>query len=386
MAVKKKMTLPVDKVAGAESWFLRKGNVDAAVTQVGGHLAPVCFKIGKKVVQPYAVAPWTTESIAATEPPLMHVLRGDFFCMPFGGNATVYGKEKHPVHGQTANLKWKLSDVKQTDTELAATFSLRTTIRPGRVQKMIRLVADHHCIYSRHTLSGFSGPMPLGHHATLKFPDEPMSGFLSTSPFSFGQVYPAAFENPAVGGYQSLKPGAIFKSLLKVPMIDGSHADLTHYPARFGFEDLVMLVANPRQRLGWTAVAFPREGYVWFALKDTQVLRNTVMWMSNGGRHYAPWNSRHTHVLGLEEVTSYFHCGLAESANPNPLSRKGMSTAIELNPQKPTVVNYIMGVVGIPQDFDRVAAIHADADRKHLTLVSTAGHEVRTPVDLGFLY
>ena len=86
MAVHKKAVLPVAKVAGVDSWFLRKGHVDAALTEVGGHLGPVCFKLGNKVVQPYSVAPWATETISPTEPTIMRVLRGDFFCMPFGGN------------------------------------------------------------------------------------------------------------------------------------------------------------------------------------------------------------------------------------------------------------------------------------------------------------
>jgi len=71
-------------------------------------------------------------------------------------------------------------------------------------------------------------------------------------------------------------------------MITGQCTDLSKYPARRGFEDLVMIVSDPSVRLDWTAAAFPTLGYVWFGLKDVKVLRNTVFWFSNGGRHYAP--------------------------------------------------------------------------------------------------
>lgn len=379
--------LPVENVSGASSWLLHKGHVEAALTQDGGFLAPVTFKIGSKRVAPYSVAPWALENLSDPSYTTgLKVLRGDFFCAPFGANALPFRGEMHPSHGESANSRWTFTGARQSARELVADFHLKTSIRPGEIQKQIRLVGSHTCLYNRHTLSGFSGPMPLGHHATIKFPDEPMSGHISCAPFIHGQVFPDAFENPATKGYQSLKPGSIFKSLRQVEMIDGAMADLTHYPARPGFEDLVMMVTNPKQRLGWNAVTFPRDGYVWFALKDTQVLRNTVLWISNGGRHYAPWSGRHCHVMGIEDVTANFHYGLTESARDNPLSRAGMPTAIELSPEKPLVVNYIMGVVGIPGGFDRVAGIKPTDDRKAIILSSCSGHEVTAPVDLDWLF
>jgi hypothetical protein len=109
-------------------------------------------------------------------------------------------------------------------------------------------------------------------------------------------------------------------------------ADLSRYPARRGFEDLVMLVSDPDASFSWTAVTFPGQRYVWFAVKDPRVLASTILWLSNGGRHYAPWNSRHVNVMGLEEVTGHFHDGLAESAAENPISRRGYRTCFELDP------------------------------------------------------
>lgn len=380
------LVLPFEKVLGADSWTLNKGHVEAAITRLGGHIAPVHFKIGTKRISPYSVAPWAQEQVDPSTPHILRVLRGDFFCAPFGGNGTAFNGEKHPVHGEPANNQWDLVEAKQSSRELIAEFSLKTSIRPGEVRKLVRICGAQTCLYQRHTLTGFSGALPMGHHAMLKFPDEPMSGLISTSPFVYGQVFPGAFENPAVGGYQALKPGATFKDLHQVPTNDGATTDISHYPVRPGFEDLAMIVANPKQRLGWTAVTFPREGYVWFALKDTHVLRNTVFWISNGGRHYAPWSSRHTHVLGVEDVTAYFHYGVAESTNPNPISKDGHPTAIELKPDVPTVINYIQGVAAIPHGFDRVTGIKAAEDRKSITLTSTANHEVTVPVDLDFLW
>ena len=174
-------------------------------------------------------------------------------------------------------------------------------------------------------------------------------------------------------------------SLKKVPTQKGETADLTRYPARRGFEDLVMLVSDADAPFAWTAVSFPKERYVWFALKDPRVLRETVFWLSNGGRHYPPWNSRHINVMGLEEVTSFFHLGLAESARKNPISRKGFPTCLALNPKQPLVVPYIMGVAGIPAGFDRVASIRAVQGNRAIILESASGKQAKTAVDLNFL-
>jgi hypothetical protein len=135
----------------------------------------------------------------------------------------------------------------------------------------------------------------------------------------------------------------------------------------------------------WTAVTFPRERYVWFALKDPRVLRGTIFWLSNGGRHYPPWNGRHVNVLGLEEVTSYFHFGMAESARKNPLSKRGFATCVSLDPRKPLVVTYIMGVAKIPVGFDRVASIKAARGGHAVLLESDSGKQVEAAVELDFL-
>ena len=176
-------------------------------------------------------------------------------------------------------------------------------MRKGQVDKFLTLIDGHTALYSCHVVSGMQGPMSVGHHALLKFPLG-AAGRISTSRFEHGQVLPSAFESPEGGGYQSLRPGAVFRSLERVPLQDGSHADLTAFPARAGYDDLVLVAAPARLPLAWSAVTFSQPPYVWFALRDPRSLRSTLLWMSNGGRHYPPWNGEHTRVLGIEDVTA----------------------------------------------------------------------------------
>jgi len=372
-------------ILGQPSWRIASDRVEAFVTELGGQLAPVTFDRQGRKIAPYSVAPWAEEKLDRNMPAILQALRGDFFCLPFGGNATPYRGEKHPMHGETANAKWRLESEERGGGRHRLHLRLKTKVRPGRVDKEITLVDGEDTVYSRHTVSGMSGPMCLGHHAMLKFPEAEGSGAISTSRFVYGQVLPAVFEQPELGGYSSLKMGAEFQSLQSVPMAAGGLADLSRYPARRGFEDLVMVVSEPGLPLAWTVVAFPRQRFVWFALKDAKVLGGTVLWMSNRGRHYAPWSSRHVNVMGLEEVTANFHLGLAASAAPNPISGKGWPTCLNLERERPLVVNYIMGVAAIPAGFDRVAAIEPGADRRSITLRSASGRKAAARVDLEFL-
>ena len=368
-------------VSGQPSWRIATREVEAFVTRRGGHLGPVTFDRAGRRVQPYAVAPWCREPGSKRLIPLLHALRGDFFCLPFGGNGTPFRGEGHPPHGETANADWQFESCTGSELHL----SMCTKVRAGRVDKRIRLCEGHQAVYLQHVISGMRGPMSLGHHAMLKFPDELGSGAISTSPFVHGQVCPGGFEKPEQRGYCALQAGAVFDSLARVPLGSGGVADVSRYPARRGFEDMLMLVGAPDAALGWTAVTFPRERYVWFALKDPRVLRQTILWISNGGRHYAPWNGRHVNVMGLEEVTAYFADGLAPSARPNALTRRGYATSLMLNPRRPTVVNYIMAVAAIPAGFTRVVDITAAADRQSVVLRGAGGRSVRVPLDAGFL-
>ena len=372
--------MKAEKVMGESSWTLHSDCVSAALTRNGGHVGPVEFELGGRVVAPMHVAPWAGQRTAATLMPILRVLRGDFFCMPFGGNTRAWHGEKHPVHGETANGTWSGERLETLGKWTCLRASMETNTRPARVEKMIALRAGDPAVYSRHVISGARGPMCLGHHAMLNCAKSPIR--LSASAFVRGQVFPHAFENPAEGGYSSLKPGGLFKSLAKVPLSTGGYADLSRFPAREGFEDLVMISSDPRSDFAWTAAVFSGEGYLWFTLRDPRVLASTVLWHSNGGRHYAPWNGRHRGVIGIEDVTAYFHCGLADSAGPNPVNKAGIPTSVSL--EKAVPVNSIFGVASVPRGFDVVEKVLRVEGG--LEFVSPGGKRALVSLDSGFLY
>ena len=340
------------------SAILSTKEVEVAVTKLGGNMAPVTFfRDSAKPVQPYHISPWQDEKPVKMPAPVLVTLRGDFFCVPFGGNSDAVGGEKHPPHGEIVGDPWKVVGTKKTGDVTTLTMGIDTKVRKGHVTKELSLVDGQNVVYSRHTIEGFAGRAPLGHHATLAMPEKEGAVRIATSAIRFGMTCPSLFSDPKSREYQALLPGAKWNDLSKVPVAwkDAPDADLTKLPGRYGYADLVQLVNEPVGP-AWTTATFTDAGYMWFSLKDPAVLKTTVFWMENHGRHGHPWNGRNN-CLGLEDVTAFFADGLSASIKDNVLTKEGVDTALELSADKPTSVNYIQGVVKVPEGFDVVKSV-----------------------------
>jgi hypothetical protein len=306
-------------------------------------------------------------------------LRGDFFCLPFGGNAAAFNGEQHPPHGETATAEWSLaSDAPLADGTSRLALSLETRLRPGRVTKEIFLRPGQPVIYQRHLIEGFAGPTPLGHHATLAMPDDEGIFAISTSPFRLGMTNPGVFSDPAIGEYQALALGATFTDLARVPSLfkEPAEVDCSRLPARRGYTDLLIVVADADALAGrpaWTAAVNTRDHWVWFSLRNPAVLPTTAFWIENRGRHSFPWNGRNQ-CLGLEDICGFFADGLVPSVEPNLLSQQGIPTAIKLTAENPTDVRSIQAAVPVPASFDRVAEI--EFTDTGVVLVAASGEQV----------
>jgi len=370
------------------AWVLQNDTVSLAVTQTGGHIAPATFNRNSPTpIQPYYVSPWQDEPRQQPFPaPVLKALRGDFFCLPFGGNNLAVNGESHPPHGEIAGMEWKSAGLQRSGAVTSLTLTADTQVRRGRVTKTLLLKNGQNVIYSTHVISGFAGAAPLGHHATLAMPAEPGSVRIATSPLKFGMTCPGIFSDPKNREYQRLLPGQRWSSLNAVPQAwkDSPDADLTRLPGPVGYADLVQIFpATPASgQPAWVTATFQKAGYLWFSMKDPAVLNSTVFWMEHRGRHGFPWNGRNN-CLGLEDVTAFFAEGLKASVEPNELTKQGIATAVLLKQDQPTAVHYLQGAVSIPQDFDAVAAVDF-ADAK-VVFRAVSGASVVVPVHYQFV-
>lgn len=372
------------EILGQPSWVIANDSVELAVTKCGAHMAPVTFYLNTDhPVQPYYIGFSHNRQCAAAGRP--EVMRGDFFCLPFGANATSYNGEKHPSHGETARSPWSLVEAHAEGSRTTIALAIEPKVRAGRVTRELSLISGQNVVYDRTTIEGFSGKTTMGHHAILALPKKERALLVSGSPFALGMTCSYPFSDPAQGEYQSLQVGAKFDDLARVPSIfkNADDVDCSAYPARCGFTDLLQVWSCPNLKgVAWVAAMNTQESYLWFALKDPSVLPSRVFWIENHGRHKQPWSGQ-TCCLGVEDACTFFDEGIAESCVTNQIAELGFPTCHALSGEKPFVVTYIQGVVRTPHGFDRVRSVDFGIDG--VTFNAENGQRVPALVDLAFL-
>jgi len=361
----------METIHGAPSFPLKNDLVSLFLTRDGGHLAPASFILGDRVVSPYALAPWTPGEVDPGLPVLLKNLRGDFLCLPFGP------QEGGPPHGETANNEWSLV----SEGENSITLGIGASDVSASVSKTVSLRPGQTAIYYEHRISGLDGDFSYGNHPILDLSSvKEGEARVSVSPFRWASVYPEWFSNPADGANQGLRIGAIFSDLREVPLANGGVTDLTRYPSRPGTDDLVMMVsedATAEQPFAWNAVVM--DGYVWFSLKTPADFPSTMFWLSNGGRSAAPWNSRHTGRIGIEDVCSHF-CDGVDISRKDLLRNIGVPTTRRFSKDQPVTLRNIQAVAAIPENFGLVETITPSGESE-VTLTDENGLSVTAAVD-----
>ena len=363
----------------APGWRLAGNNVEFFVTRTGAQLAPAVFRLPSgRTVEPYYLSPWQFESRPEITDPVLKSMRGDFFCLPFGGNAEEVDGERHPGHGETAGSDWTLA----AETDAALTLEIRPRVRPGLVRRTIALHGEDTALYLRHELTGFHGAMPLGSHPILQMPEEGETMYLCSSKFRLGLTRPGVFSDPAQREYQQLAAGELFTELTALPLASRypATADYSVFPPRRGFADLFCLLKRREDGPAWMAAVYPERGYLWFALKNVEQLPATAIWTSNSGRYHPPWNGD-VRCFGVEEICGAFDFGLKASLEENLISRAGFPTAIELDGG--VEVRLIEGVAELPAGFGRALAADFQTDR--IDFIDGAGLRATARVRPGFL-
>lgn len=331
--------------------------VSTGLFLTGGTLKAPEFHMDGGVFAPLHVAPWINSPDEEVEGRLGN-LQGDFFCCPFGANLTPVDGVQHPLHGFCCHEPWEALE----SDDLRGLF--RFTKGDVTIEKELWLGSDHPALYQRHTLKG-KGKAVYGHHAMLQTFGKNVRWW--TSRFHHGQVFPGIFEGPETQGRQALAPGGQFTRLDWVPG-EGRCYDISRRPHAPGCEDLCQIFQIPERRVAWHAALFPGEpDRLWVSVKAIDTLPATVIWMSEGGRDYAPWNGRHKGVLALEETCSHFHYGLAESIKA---SRPDRITCGDLD-DGPIVTRTGMTCLEVSFKFKEVLDVHVHPD--HLVICTDGG-------------
>lgn len=294
-------------------------SVDLAV----GHLANLVIEGSDRELRPLHRAPWADwppEQLPAHLPEGVRRLSGDFLCAPFSRSDV----EEAPLHGWPANSAWDVVESAATDGGWRVLFRLKCKVMGATVDKILTLRDHHPFLYQEHVFLGGSGAISVAHHTMTQMG---AGGRLAFSPKRLVVTPEQAPEPDPARGRSLLAYPARALKLEQFPTANGTFTDLTEYRAQGRHEDFVTLVEAEHDGLAWTAVARQAEDDLVLVLKNPAQLPVTMLWISNGGRDYAPWNGRDG-VLGIEDGRAAI--GHAASLGDNWLTREGVSTALEL--------------------------------------------------------
>jgi len=317
-----------------------------------GHIAELRIREGDRTLSPLHRAPWVDDPSAEFSdgtPPNVQRLSGDFLCAPFGRNDI----ETAPSHGWPANSAWDHIETIAGEDRLTAVFRLQKTVMGAVVEKRITLIAGHPFIYQEHSFTDGAGAVSAAHHVMVHMED---GGDLAVSPKQSARTPPEALEADPSRGRSILAYPAKTADLTAFPLANGALADLTRYPVAQNHEDFLTLVETPGSPLGWSVVSRKAEHDRIIVLKRPDVLPVTMLWMSNGGRDYAPWSGRHTGVLGIEDGRASAS-GHADSVRENELNRSGIPTAFDLASERRIVMRQIVGACAAGQGEDRLGDV-----------------------------
>ncbi len=305
----------------------------AEVLSTAAVLADCSFALPGGPFRPYARAPWMG---TVDDPAIIGHLRelgGDFVCVPFGsGHDPLAGAPEwaelvqeppyRPVHGPAGDAEWTLVRQDAHSVTLALDYPedslvarLERTVagRPGAPALDSELV-----IHPRR-----SGRLSVGLHPILRLPET--NGRLRlAADFAFGIVHP-----------RHAAPGAAleFSSLSAVPF-RGSVIDFSQVPV--GEPNLSVQLCGMQ---GPLRAEFLDEGAGIVLDWDRAVLPSLQLWCTDRGIPMPPWNSRYRGI-GVEPIASAFDCNTALSTRDNPISRRGVATAVELHAGVPLSIHH----------------------------------------------
>ncbi|OLC67538.1 MAG: hypothetical protein AUG06_05050 [Actinobacteria bacterium 13_1_20CM_2_65_11] len=337
------------------SWTIQSRLVRAEIQTLGGMLGPAWFDLGDRKVQPFVIAPWSDEVGPEYEklPRILQRLRGEWPCVPFGmsearkdlppdwrPDVTSSGDYVDPdLHGYSSNSHWQLVRVEPRRIELVLEYPPLHPIR--RVVRTITASEEAPALeISLMVQSRAGSDLPIGVHPVLRLPDSPRMASLDFGGAPRAWTSPTPVE-PGISRFKSDVRNAL---LTQMPTVSASGAqqteNMTRLPLPYPTEELVLVVGHH----GSAMLTNHDESYSVSVSWDAEVFPACMLWLSNHGRDYHPWNRRFL-GLGVEPIRSAFDLGaIVSRSRSNPLWRSGIPCTYSFSPEQDLETTYSIAV------------------------------------------
>jgi hypothetical protein len=323
----------------------RHGNV--SVQALGGMLGPAVFILPDgRQVSPFHIAPWWNEPESAELDGLTRGLRGEWPCVPFGypmpaesfvdrWQSAIDPDETAPdVHGYGSGHDWSFEAAQGDAIDMSIDYPPEHDV--VRLERRIAPDPDGPAIDFTLTIHPRRDcDLPVALHGCFALPVDPGAARLVPGEFGWGLSFPGTIEPDAT----LFKPDARFQSLERVPARAGGDVDASQLPFDRSVEELLQL----NDIDGRFSLENRHAGYRMVFTWDAEKLPSTLLWYSNRGRQFAPWNGRHV-CIGIEPCAAPFGVAPGTAARPNPISEAGTPTSVAFKAGKPVDIRYRVAV------------------------------------------
>lgn len=312
-----------------------------SVEALGGMLGPSLFILANgQQVAPFQIAPWTNDAGADDLPGILQRLRGEWPCVPFGSDSDRVAIGDWPgsqaavtadplPHGYASNNAWKFEPAQAGSIVLSIDYpeehavrSLRRRVTPDPSAAAIDFELE---IDVRQDCA-----LPIGLHPSFRLPFSPGAMRIEVGSGVTGMTFPIEVDKSSI-----FEQNRLLQPWHDVPLRDGSRLDARFTPLPQATEELLQLIDMPGLAGLWNTLEGYRVNLRW----NPAHFPSALLWFSNRGRQFAPWNGRHL-ALGLEPICSAFDLGPQISAADNPISRRGVATARQFSAGERFVTRY----------------------------------------------
>jgi len=312
-----------------------------SVESLGGMLGPTSFVLpdGRQVA-PFQIAPWANEPGGERLPAILRRLRGEWPCVPFGSDdvrpahdgwpgSTPEGTVDEFPHGFASNHHWALNASNSSHISLSIAYpqdhviaSLERRITPDVTGAAI----DFELVINVRR----DCALPIGLHPCFRLPTRPGAMRIEVGADIAGATFPTAADASSIFAQNQMLP-----RWNDVPLRNGGRMDVSSVPLPVNTEEILQLLDMPGEAALWNTA----EGYRVRLKWNREHFPSALLWFTNRGRSFAPWNGRHL-ALGLEPICSAFDLGQQISAADNPISRRGIATVRKFTAGERFVTRY----------------------------------------------
>jgi hypothetical protein len=322
-----------------------------SVESLGGMLGPTLFVLADgRQIAPFQIAPWAGERGTERLPGILQRLRGEWPCVPFGSDGDRPASPGWPAsnaastvdpdpHGFGSNHSWTVETPGASALTLSIAYPeahpvalLERRITPDSAAPALdfelAITARRDC------------DLPIGLHPVFRLPQATGGLRIEVEGQIGAMTYPGDADVSSI-----FAPGRYLDNWQAVPLRDGTVLDPSRVPLPHRTEDLLQLLKAPGRVSLWNAV----EGYRAILTWNAEHFPSLMFWFSNYGRQAPPWSGRHL-ALGVEPICAALDLGQQISAQPNPVSARGVATTRHFSAGERFVTRYRIEVESAPHD------------------------------------